>query len=930
MSRFKLMPPKMANKIFFFFLMALVSPSRAQTYLGDFRSFVVSGRTIMVQADTSAVKFIFYKPNIVRVDFMPSLTTTFDTSLVVIVDTTIPANYFVADSDSTFTIKSSSLQIVCRKFPLRVGFYSAGGESLVKEPASGGAGSSKSKRIANFFVKPSEHFYGTGERGMSLDLRGQAFDNYNEQHGGYGSPVPPTMNVNIPFMISSGNYGIYFDDTYRGHFDVGNSNPNVFTYTADGGELSYYFICDSTMKDVLADYTWLTGRPPLLPRWAYGYIQSKYGYRNDTDASQMIQRMRNDSIPCDAIVLDLYWFQNMGDLSWNTGSWPNPNQTTENFLSQGFKTIVITEPYITQPSLNFSEANNLGYLAKSSADQSYILGNWWSCGCNAGLLDITNPAARAWWWGKYNSIFQTGVSGLWTDLGEPERDYGDMKFYTGSDSMVHNIYDFLWAKTLFEGFNNSFSNLRMFNLTRSGYAGIQRFGVVTWSGDVSKTFGGLAVQLPLLLNMGMSGIVYHNSDIGGFDNGSTTPELYARWMEFGAFCPVMRAHGYDGDNGTEPWSFGTQTEEIVRNIIKLRYCLLPYNYTAANEAYTTGMPMARPLVLEYSNDPNVYNESSAYLWGDDFLVAPVVQSGQTTQMLYLPQGKWVEYWTDKVYNGGTTVTTSAPLNEVPLFVKAGSIIPMQPAVNYVDEFPSDTMDLAIYPDPDNASTFSLYEDDGKTLAYQKGAFATTHFSEAITDGSRTMEITVGSSIGDYNGKPADRVYVCAIHKASNVPADVRFFNVSSGANYRLDLLVSRGSLDAVPSGYFYDTLSQVLYVKIPANADSTYSVLIDSVDITGIRKNPSPASGYELEQNYPNPFNPTTAIGYQISSAAGERITLKVYDVLGREIKTLVNEVEKKGRYVVEFDGSALSSGVYFYRLSAEHFVRTKAMVLLK
>ena len=281
----------------------------------------------------------------------------------------------------------------------------------------------QSKRAAHVSIKPNEHFYGTGERGMSFDLRGQSFDSFNEQHGGYGAPAPPTMNVNIPFVISSRNYGIYFDNTYEGHFDIGNSNANILTYSVDGGELSYYFIYDSTMKNVLSDYTWLTGRAPLLPKWAYGYIQSKFGYRNESDAAQMIKTMRDDSIPCDAIVLDLYWFQNMGDLSWNTDLWRSPNQITADFLKQGLKAIVITEPYIVQPSSNFSSADSLGYLATNSANQAYILNNWWSCNCNAGLLDITNPNARDWWWSKYCLIFSSGVSGVWTDLGEPERDY---------------------------------------------------------------------------------------------------------------------------------------------------------------------------------------------------------------------------------------------------------------------------------------------------------------------------------------------------------------------------------------------------------------------------------------------------------------------------------------------------------------------------
>ena len=896
----------------------------AQTYLGNFTSFSIDGKSVSINADTSALRFVFYKPNIVRVDFLPSPTTLLDTSLVVIQDTTQPVNITVSDGDSNLTIRTSSLEIICQKFPLRVSYYDGTGLLLAKEPPQGGISEYYASRTANFSVEPNEHFYGTGERGLSLDLRSEAFDSYNEQSGGYPATggIPHTMNVNIPFIISTNNYGIYFEDTYKAHFDISYSNPGILSYAASGGELSYYFINDASMLGVLSDYTWLTGRAPLLPKWAYGYIQSKFGYHNPAQAQSMIQQMHADSIPCDAIILDLYWFQNMGDLSWNTSIWPNPEQITSDFLLQGFKTIVITEPFVAQPSSNYSTADQDGYFAKDSSNKTYVLQNWWSCGCDAGLLDITNPDAQSWWWSKYDAIFNTGVTALWTDLGEPERDYTDMHFYMGPDLKVHNIYDFLWAKILFNGFGNAFPNRRLFNLTRSGYAGIQRFGAVTWSGDVSKTFPGLAVQLPFLLNMGMSGITYHNSDIGGFDAGSTTPELYTRWMEFGAFCPVMRAHGYDADNGTEPWTFGAATEDIVRKMIQLRYSLLPYNYTMAHEAYESGIPMARPLILEYPSDPNVVNESSAYMWGDDFLVAPIVQAGETSQTFYLPAGKWINFWNDQVIKGGNNVTLSAPIDQVPLLVKAGSIIPMQPVMRYVDQNPADTIYLTIYPDASTA--FLLYEDNGNTLDYQTGSFATTPIVESMAgDGnSGNMQVTIGASTDSYSGKPDQRTYLCLIHKVSTEPKDVLLQGVA------LTNVASQDSLNKSGNGFFFDATAQILHIKMSADCDSSYSIQIDSIDVTEIKSKSSTPSGFDLDQNFPNPFNPSTVISYRISTSCN--VTLKVYDVLGREITTLINEGQSPGEHHAVFKGDGLPSGVYLYRLNAGTFQSTKEMVLVK
>lgn len=916
------------SKMISFLLISLFTTValHAQSHPGNYTSYTATGNVVTIHADSSALRLVFYRPNIVRVDYISGPSAAFPLSLVVLPDSNRTVAVGAVDSDSSISFSTSGLEVICDKYPLRLSFYDASNRLLVAQPSVDGLSASDSARTANFLIQPGEHFYGTGERGTSFDLRGLEFDSYNQQHGGYPTGgLPPAMNVNIPFIISSNRYGIYFEDTYKGHFDIGHTSSDVLSYSAAGGELSYYLISDPSDSAILSDYTWLTGRAPLLPKWAYGYIQSKFGYHNYQEAESTIQTFRSDSIPCDAIVLDLYWFKNMGDLAWNTAAWPNPDQITAKFLSQGFKTIVITEPYIVQGSLNFQAADQNGYLAKDSLGKSYILENWWSCSCNAGLLDITDPAAQSWWWSKYSQIFQTGVSGIWTDLGEPERDYPGMRFQMGSDARVHNIYDFLWAETLFSGFNSSFPNARLFNLTRSGYAGIQRFGAVTWSGDVAKTFDGLAVQLPILLNMSMSGITYHNSDIGGFTGTQpTTAELYTRWMEFGAFCPVMRAHGYDGLGGTEPWVFGAATEKIVKKMISLRYALMPYNYTMAHEAYESGIPIVRPLAMEFRGDPNTADESSAYMWGKNFLVAPVVKSGETSRTFYLPQGKWIDYWSDEVYDGGQTVTVPAPIDEIPLFVRAGSIIPMQPVEQYTGERSADTIMLAIYPGPGSASSFTLYEDDGTTRDYQEGSFATTDFLEEIANGTggSVMRISLGRTAGSYAGKPLRRTYICEVHKISSEPRSVILGGV------RMPEALSRDSLAGMASGYFYAPSGKVLYVKVPANADSSYSIEVDSVAVTGVRGTGERPSGYGLEQNYPNPFNPSTSIMYSLSERSF--VTLRVYDVLGREVATLVDGHQGAGRHTEVFDGRGLTSGVYFYSLSAGNFRATREMLLLK
>ncbi len=912
---------KLQAYLLLLFLFVPLVPS--QTYLGNYTSYTAGGNSIEVFAGNSSLKFIFYKPDIVKVEYSPTLTTQFDSSFVVIRDTTESVAVTVNDFSDSLVISSPGMKIICGKFPLRVSFYTSSNKLLLSEPAEGGISSDGDNRIINFTLDAEDHFYGTGERGTALDKRGQVFLSYNSQIGGYTSALP-TMNINIPFFVNPKGYAIYIEDTYPANFDFGNTNPGKITYTAFGGELSYFVIAADDIPQQLEKYTWLTGRQPLPPRWAFGYIQSKFGYENEGEARFTVQTLRLRGIPADAIVLDLYWYENMGDLTWDYSHWSDPFQMMRDFLDEGVKTIAITEPYIVEYSINFQPAITNNFFAFNSNGDPYLISNWWSCGCDAGLLDLTNPSARQWWWDMHPSFFGNELRGIWTDLGEPENHPEGMNHYLGSRNKVHNIYNLLWAETIFNGFNEFRPNQRLFNLTRSGYAGIQRYGVIPWSGDVGKSFGGLAVQLPMLLNMGMSGLGYHNSDIGGFCCGYTSPELYIRWMQYGTFSPVTRTHGVG--QPTEPWGHGEQAERISKKFIKLRYKLLPYIYTTAFQNYLTGMPLARPLFFEHPEDAFLYNYSSSYMWGDNLLVSPVVTEGAQTKNVYLPAGKWINYWNNEIYEGGTSYNVDAPLDIMPLFVKDGSIIPMQPEMDYSDEFPLDTLILAIYPEQNLQAEFTLYEDDGTTLEYQSGSFAETHFTQFFS-GETSLQIDIGASTGSFQGKLSERIYLSQLHRIGNAPTAM----YKNG--YQLPARISYEDLRINENGYFYDNQEKILYVQIKGSTDSSYSITGEGVVLNTDNNGKILPDDYVLEQNYPNPFNPSTIIKYSIPSVGTslmKSVQLKVYDVLGNEIATLVDEFKEPGTYQVEFNASGLSSGIYFYRLQSGNFLKTKKMVLLR
>ncbi|MEK9137987.1 MAG: TIM-barrel domain-containing protein, partial [Bacteroidota bacterium] len=490
---------------------------------------------------------------------------------------------------------------------------------------------------------------------------------------------------------------------------------------------------------------------------------------------------------------------------------------------------------------------------------------------------------------------------------------------------VHNIYNLLWAKTVYDGLSPFRPSQRLFNLTRSGYAGIQRYGVATWSGDVSRSFGGLAVQLPMLLNMGMSGIAYHNSDIGGFCCGTTTPELYARWMQFGTFCPITRAHGTG--QPTEPWGYGTQAESICKRFIELRYKLLPYIYTMAYENYQSGIPLARPLFFDDPNDQLLSNESSSYLWGSAILVSPVVNSGQTSKSVYLPAGRWVDFWSDQPYQGGQTVVVPTPLETMPIFIKAGSIIPMQPIMKYSDERPLDTLMLGVYPSMTQPAHFTLYEDDGRTLSYQSGGFAQTEFTEDLSGGS--MTITLHPTQGTYTGRPLRRVYLSEVHGVATAPSTVRKNGVVVPQRF------SYGELRQNGDGFFYEVASGRLYIHTPTVPESLYQITAEGV-VLAVDEARNAPQDFSLEQNYPNPFNGSTRIGFALQASG--RVSLKVYDVLGREVATLLDGHINAGKHEVEFDASGsarqtaggLASGVYVCRLRVGGYAQARKLLLIR
>lgn len=553
---------------------------------------------------------------------------------------------------------------------------------------------------------------------------------------------------------------------------------------------------------MLDRYTRLTGRPSLAPKWAFGLLQSKFGYRDRAEVKALVDTFDAKEIPVDSVILDLFWFKRMGDLAFDKAAFPDPAGMLAELRARGIRTIVIEEPYITKASRLYPEAERLGLLGKRPDGTAYTFPFWAG---ETGLMDFTQPLAKQWWADQHKPLMDLGIDGWWLDLNEPEEHPADMQHAGGPAAAVHNVYALHMIKAVAIAQEQHKPDERLFILSRSGWPGTQALGAGQWSGDVATRWDAFANQIPLGLSMAMAGMPYWNTDIGGFAGERPDAELYVRWIQFGAFTPIMRPHGAHQER--EPWAFGPEAEAIAAQYIKLRYRLLPYTYTVAREAQQSGLPFMRPLLLHYGTDPRTLNLRDQYLWGRDILVAPVVTQGETSRKVYLPEGEWYDFETNRRIKGGRYVTAAAPIETMPIFVRAGAILPMAP-----DRLRTggawEELTLAVYPGAE-ASSYTLYEDDGETTAFERGAFATTTFTCERTEGG--LELFIGQTEGDFPALPARRRYNLAV-RLSQRPAAV-----TAGET---DLTARRSgeSLAKAATGWWYDARAKVLHVKLASTA----------------------------------------------------------------------------------------------------------------
>lgn len=556
----------------------------------------------------------------------------------------------------------------------------------------------------SFTAEPDEHFYGFGEKFTDFDKRGQRLEMWH--YDTYGVHTERAYK-NVPFFVSSRGYGIFVDSTARVNFDMAASNHSTFSLVVPDTALDYYVITGPEPKKIINRYAGLVSLPILLPKWAFGVWMSS-GFQRDS-AEEVIQRarsIREHDVPCDVLHLDCYWqkFGRWSEMLWDEEMFPNPEDMIGEIKEMGFRICLWINPYIGVESERFVEAYEKGYFLKNAADESYVIGLWGKFHPPVGIIDFTDPAATEWFRDLLRPLLRQGIDVFKTDFGE-----GVPADATASNGMtgeeLHNLYPLLYNDAVAEATAEETGRAGMV-WGRSTYAGGQRHAA-QWGGDPNCTYGGLASTLRGGLSMAMCGHAFWSHDIGGFHR-DPTPELYTRWAQFGLFSPLSRAHGM---STRLPWDYGEEALRVFRDYVRLRYRLLPYIYTYASIAARTSLPLLRPMFLEFPDDPNTHTMDLQYMLGSELLVAPIYNS-ESRRPVYLPEGRWIDFWTLKVIEGPCTLNVEPPLDFLPLYVGANALIPtIEPPYHFEEEpFDDVTFDAYLLEGGD----FELLDTDGAT------------------------------------------------------------------------------------------------------------------------------------------------------------------------------------------------------------------------
>ena len=720
---------------------------------------------------TSDGKYIFksYSDKIIETNFIPK-GETFDASSHAVVLAPKTGIAKVKSDKKTIQYVTPGIAVTIQKAPFKIS-YTYKSKELISE--KNGYFKKDSTEVIDFNLDSSEILYGGGARALGMNRRGNRLQLYNRAHYGYETKAE-LMNFCIPLVLSSKIYAVHFDNEPIGYLDLDSKKDNTLAYETISGRKTYQVIAADSWTELIGSYTDLTGKQPLPARWTLGNFSSRFGYHSQEEVEKTIRKFEEDKIPVDAIILDLYWFGKtikgtMGNLEWDKDNFPNPSKMIADLNGKGVKTVLITEPFVLTSSSKWQEAVDKKVLAVGKDGTPFKYDFYFG---NTGLVDLFKPEGANWFWDIYKRLINQGVGGLWGDLGEPEVFPSKAITAKGTADEVHNIYGHNWAKLIADGYQKDFPNQRPFILMRSGYSGSQRFGMMPWSGDVSRSWGGLQSQTEIALQMGMQGMGYMHSDLGGFAGDYFDNELYIRWLQYGVFQPIFRPHAQE-EVASEPVYKDIVTKAKAKKQVELRYQMMPYNYTLAFDNNQKGTPLMRPLFFEEPTNITLATVCENYLWGNDFLVAPIMKSNVTTTSVYFPKSNnWFDFYTDQKYEAGTTKSVSVSEDHIPVFVRGGAFIPMIKTIQNSSAYSLANFDLHYYTDEKTSSSYGkLYNDNGSTVkAYEKGDYEILSFKSSNTP--KELGITLMAETGKIFQAVSKNVNLIIHHQGVKISAVV--------------------------------------------------------------------------------------------------------------------------------------------------------------
>ncbi|MFD0792359.1 glycoside hydrolase family 31 protein [Mucilaginibacter litoreus] len=720
---------------------------------GNVTATTINDQEIDITTQNAFVKLAVYSPNIVRVR-MDKQKLADDFSYAVI-GKPVKTKVTVTQNNDEINLVTDSLKVNIRKNPYQVTFSTLNGE-VINADEPGLTTSWVNESVTTYkHMQDNEHFIGLGEKTGPLDRKGNAYTHWNSDTYAYTTNQDPIYST-IPFYIGvhhNVNYGIFFDNTWQSDFNFGASNNRFSSFGAKGGEMNYYFIYHTHIADIIKSYTSLTGLMKLPPLWSLGYQQNRYSYYPQTEVFRIAQTLREKRIPADGITLDIHYMDKYKVFTWDADRFPDPAGMTKKLGDMGFKVTLIVDPGIkVEKGYGTYERGVKDDIFAKYPDGTYYTGQVWPGWCH--FPDFTDPKGRAFWGNELKKYAAEGISGIWNDMNEfstwgqkvPDNILFSYEGKGAAHPQVHNVYGLEMIRASYEGYKAARENKRPFILTRSGYAGLQRYAAI-WTGDNRAENDHMLLGVRLMNSLGLSGVPFAGMDVGGFTGGAS-PSLYARWMQIGAFNPYFRNHSGINSKASEPWAYGEEVMEITRNYINLRYRLLPYIYSSFYEATQTGSPIMRSLAIDYTHDENIYSGQydNQYMFGKAFLVFPfdgVTNFGK----LYFPAGKWYDLYTGAVQQGNQKTGIDLYTSKLPVYVKESSIIPMQSQIQNTTETPADTLYLHVYKGDVN-NKFVYYEDDGASFDYEKGGY----YKRTITYNPAKKTIILSSVDGSAKSK----------------------------------------------------------------------------------------------------------------------------------------------------------------------------------